>query len=562
MRRHLDAGRRRRRRFGTGVAAAAALAVAVGAGVQSSSAAWVSSTTLGDAVGSASSSCTTPGVYRTTASSRWLAGSVAGAPLTARAALAPMTADNPASIAVFPAGAVPQGSDAATTAVSSASAAAALGSALTAPSGSQTQYAAATSTGTSVAGVGAVDTAGIASGSAPALGALDVDGLLGQVSGGTAAAGDLSRLRLAVGRVAATSTLRECSRRWGASLASALDRGVTVSSLSLTTRTASVTRLVGATGAQRAAVRTAFDAVTGGAGTSPAETSLAGTAGTGLVGAVNAALGSLGSLARAGGASATVRIGADLGAVDTAAAQTTPAGGLVRLDASAGDVVVDVGSLAPAAPAPNTALLTAADASRIASGTSAAAGAVVTDVGAAWSAAASEATVSVDVSVPVVLAGATIATVGESMSGTVAQFAAGTETRSAPSVVVLSVLDPTSLLAAVTAQLAPLLLGPVEGAVGTVVSAPLTAAVADAKGSLATSLTAARSALPGELGVLPAVLSVTLNEQPDVAPHPAPAAGTGGGYRTTALRLKVLGGSALDLAVATTSVGPDRTVNE
>ena len=55
-----------------------------------------------------------------------------------------------------------------------------------------------------------------------------------------------------------------------------------------------------------------------------------------------------------------------------------------------------------------------------------------------------------------------------------------------------------------------------------------------------------------------------MNEQPDVAPYPAPAPGTGpaGSRRVTALRVQVLGGRALDLAFASASVGPDRTVNE
>ena len=61
------------------------------------------------------------------------------------------------------------------------------------------------------------------------------------------------------------------------------------------------------------------------------------------------------------------------------------------------------------------------------------------------------------------------------------------------------------------------------------------------------------------------MLSVTLNEQPDVVPFPTPLAGTGsaaGAYLVTAMRVKVLGGQALDLAIDTTSVGPDTTINQ
>lgn len=554
-----------RRRAGVALAMAAALTVVVTVGVRPTFASWVSTTSLSDSVGVASSSCTTPGVYRTTASSRFLSGSVAGVPLPSGGGLAALTADNPATGATFPSGATPQGADAATGTLGNATVASAIQAAggvtaLAAPSGSQTLYSAATSTGRSVAAAGAVttagaiDAAGIAGGTRAAVGSVDVSSVLGAVPGGTAAAGSLSQLGLSIGHVASTATLNECARRWGASLSSALTRATSVPALTLGTRADAVTGLVTAIGAQRAAIGSRIALVTAGASTSPAETAIGGAAGDDLVSALRSVLGLLSSLV--GTATSTVTVTTDMSAVTAAATSTSSAAsGLVRLDGANGDIRVDLASLAGAtSPAPNTPVITSGAVSAIGTGVSTSAAALTDSVGSAMDAALAGTTIRVDVAVPLLGLGSVTAR----LEGSATEFAAGTESVQGPVVTLLQGVNlPIGLDLTAIASIAPALLRvSARSPVATQVIAPLTSVVGTARSSLTTALTTTQSTVVAQLAPLSSLLSITLNEQPAAAP--------GGPYTVTALhvRLRVAGTDALDLAVATSSVGPDRTINE
>lgn len=555
-------GRGPARRIALTTAVVASLTVAVTVGAHPTSAAWVGSTSLGQAVGSTSSSCTTPGAYRTTASGRFLRGSVAGVPVTA-GSLAPMTADNDATSVAFSTGATAQGGDGATSAVPGSAAANAVQAAagtpvLSSPSGSQTQYAAATSTGRSVAASGAVtsggaiDSAAIAAGTGPAVGGLGVSAVLATVPGGASASGALSQLGLTIGSAASSATLNECARRWGASLSSALTRTATVSGLSLSTRVAAVNDLLGAVRTGRDSVDTRIAGIT--AGTSTAETAIGTAAGSDLATAVKNALGLLSGLV--GTASSTVSIAADTSGAATAVQDPrSGAGGLVQLDGSTGDVRVDLAGLAGAAsPAPNTAVLPAATTATIATGVSTASGGLVSAVDTAWDAALTGTTVSVDLVVPLTGLGS----VKASLRGSAAAFAAGTETVSGPVVVLLpgAVLPIGLDLTAITSIAPALLTVSAKSVVATKVVGDLSTTVDAAKSSLDTALTTARSVIPTQLAALSTLFDITLNEQPTAA--------AGDPYRVTALRIHVRTASAdaLDLAIASASVGPDRTVNE
>lgn len=571
MRRPLLPRGARRRALGA-LAVAAALTTVVTVGVRPTSAAWVTSASVGRSVGVASSTCTTPGVYRTTARSRFLAGSVAGVPVDSSGALAALVADNDATSTSFTAGSTARGADAATTTVSSSAASAA--AAPLSPSGSQTQYASAGSTGTSSAGAGAVTTGGaidgaaIASGTAPTVGSVEISGALAGVPGGIAAAGQLSQLRLTSGAAGATATLNECARRWGSSLSSALSRTVTVQSLGLSTRMSAVSDLVAAA-ADRTAIDAAVAGVTGGSGTSSAETAIGAAAGGDLVAALKSTLGAvLGSAV--GSPSATVVVTSDFGGVATAGRQSFSAPSTpVRLDGRTGDLTADLSAIAgTTAPAPNTDLLSAATTSTIAAGASGASGAFVDAVDQAWSSSTSMTgtTIRVDLSVPI----ANVGTVTATLSGTAADFVARNETVSHPLLTLLPTaslpvglgLDLSAVTALVQAIPASQLTGSAKSVVDVRVVSPLTDAIAATRTALGTALTTARSRIAGQLAVLPDVAAVTLNEQPDVAPFPSPVAGMGSGYQVTAVRVKVLGGRALDLAIDATSVGPDRTINQ
>ncbi|GAA2754157.1 choice-of-anchor G family protein [Amnibacterium kyonggiense] len=559
----------RRRTIGA-LAVAAALTTVVTVGVRPTTAAWVASASVGQSVGVASSTCTTPGVYRTTSTSRFLAGSVAGVPLGASAGLAALTASNDAGTIAFPTGVTMQGRDAATSTVPSGAASAA--AAPLSPTGAHAQYAAARSTGISSAAAGAVtaggaiDGAAITNGTAPTVGGVAVSSALAGVTGGTAAAGQLSQLRLTTGAAAATATLNECVRRWGASLSSALTRTVEVRSVDLSTRASAVSDLLAAA-ADRTTIDAAVSGVTGGSATSSTETAIGTAAGGDLATAVRNAVGALLS-ASVGTPSATVTVTSDFSGVTTAAQQTVAAPSApVRLNGATKDLTVDLSAIAgTTSPAPNTDLLSAATTSAIAAGVSGASGALVDAVDRAWSTSLDGTTIRADLSVPI----AGLGTVTATLSGRAIDFVAGTETVSGP---VLTLLPNASLplgigldLTAVTALIRAIpttqLTGSARSVVGTQVVTPLTGAITSTRTALGAALMTARSRIAGQLAVLPDVVAVTLNEQPDVAPFPTPVAGMGTGYQVTAVRVKVLGGRALDVAIDATSVGPDTTINE
>lgn len=550
-----------RRRVLGAVATAAALAAVVTVGVRPTFASWVSTAQLGQPVGVASSTCTTPNVYRTTASSRFLAGSVAGVPLTGAAALAALTAGNPASTATFSSGATPRGSDGASGAVANAAIASAVQSAggvvgLTAPSGSQTQYAAATSTGTSIAGAGSVTNAGaIDLPSGTSGGTLAVSALLGQVAGGTAAAGTLSDIGMSVGRVASAATLNECALRWGAPLSSALTRSSSVSSLSVSARSAAVHSLVAALGTQQDSVSAAFTTARTSTDVSSARAAIGTAAGNDLVAALRATLGAVLS-ALLGQPTVDVSITGD--ASDAAvSAQPAVTSGPVTVDGSADGLTVDVAALAGQAPAADTAVLTSADGGTISAASQTAAQQLVSGVRTRWTAAAGGVGISASVRVP--LSG--LGEVTSRLSGTAAQFAAGTEAVSGP---VLTLLPGASLpgvdLTAVTALVAGISAGALTSsskqATTTWLLAPLTTAITDAGTALTAPLAAFGSAVPSEASTLTSLFSVTLGERSGTG------SGPGSSYSVTALHVRVKGGAALDLSVASSSVGPDTTVNQ
>jgi hypothetical protein len=281
---------------------------------------------------------------------------------------------------------------------------------------------------------------------------------------------------------------------------------------------------------------------------------------------VSGALSAIGASGVPGTPTASVSISSDLAGATAAAGETTTAGsGLVSLDGGAGVVTADLTKLQnPANAAPNTSVLTSGDTTSIAAGVGTAAATLVGDVGTAWTGAASASRITVDVIVPVSALGLPLVTVEQRMTGSLADFLDPSHVWPAPSVTVLGTLNPTAFTAALTAQLPSLLLGPLQTTVGTAVSAPLTSAITTARSALAAALTVAQAAMPTELARLSTLFSITLDEQPDVAPYPTAAAGIGPGYVTTALRVhvEVAGADALDLAVASTSVGPDRTINQ
>lgn len=549
----------RRRVIGV-LAVVAALTTVVTVGIRPTSASWVMTADLGRQVGTTSSSCTTPGVYRTTASSRFLSGSVAGVPLPSLS-LPALTADNPATGATFPVGSTAAGTDAATSATSGSSmATAALNAsgvtAYTSPAGSQNQYVSATSAGRSGAASGSVTSAGtidLASGSSG--GTLDVSALLGQVAGGTAAAGALSSIGLSVGRIASSATLNECALRWGAPLSSALSRSSSLSSLSVSSGSAAVHSLVTSVGTQQSAVTGAFTTARTSTSANSARTAIGTAAASDLVTALKSLLGGVLTLLL-GAATADVTITGD---ASGAAVSSQPAvtSGPVTINGSSDAMTVDLVGLAGQAPAANTAVLTSSDSTTISAASQTAAQQLVSDIKTGWTSAASGVGISVFVRVP--LAG--LGDVTSTISGTAAQFAAGTETVNGPVLTLLPGanlpgVDLTVLTSLVAGLAGSLLTASSRQATTDRLLTPLTSAITGAGTALAAPLAAFGTAVPGEASTLTSLFSVTVNEQS------ATAAGPGGSYSITAVHVRVKGGSALDLSIATSSVGPDLTINQ
>ena len=440
-----------------------------------------------------------------------------------------------------------------------------------------------------VTNTGAIDTGAIDAGTAPTVGSLALSSLplVGAPLSG------LSDVGLTIGAVASSATLDGCSLAWsgGAPSSSQLQRAYSVSTLEAQLSSAAVASLFGATGTVPTLVsgaQTQLGSLFGtNSTTGTAESGIAASALTALTSAVTSALGSIHvagiSVAVGTGGASSTTVLMDLSTVSSllTGVLVDSAGG-VSVDLASGAVTIDAAKQLPGGlngqPA-NTDILTAAQLATAASRVGALLNARITAVNAALLAALNAATVTVQADVTVAAtvpilfpSGVAALNVYMGYTGTIAQFAAGTETVSGPTVSALPGLGLISgLLSAVTTPLTANLgagLGVTTSVAAAVFSqavTPITSTAASllsmANAAAATTLTA----LSGSLAALSSVLSITLNSQPDRSPSPpfpvtAPQPNE---YFVSALHIGMLDStvsgatSLLSLFLATSSVGPN-----
>ena len=443
------------------------------------------------------------------------------------------------------------------------------------------------STGASgaITNTGFIDTGAIAGGTAPTAGRLTLSSLplVGAPLSG------LTDVVLNIGAVASSATLDGCSLAWtgGAPTASQLQRDYRISTLNAQLTSAAVRALFGPTGTVPTLVSGAQTQVTNLFGTvgatGTAEAGIAGTALTSLTGAVSTALSSINvlgiSVAVGTGSTTSTTIQLDMSTATSLATGTlVEPGGAISVDLASGVVTVDVEKLAVGGlngRLPNTSVLTTAQLADVATRVSTLLTTRIAAITAALQAALATATVSVQTdvkvaaTVPIVApSGINALNVHMGYTGTLAQFAAGTQTVSGPTVTILSgtgiggaLLNP--VLSALTTNLgtASAVTTSVVAAVVAQAYTPISATISTAQTTAATAAGVTASALDSTLAALSSILSVTLNSQPDQTPFPNEPADAvqAGEYFVSALRIGVLdapaGAPLLDLFLASSSVG-------
>lgn len=415
-----------------------------------------------------------------------------------------------------------------------------------------------------VSNSGAIALARPAPASSPSFATLSLASVVSAVLGAGAAdlVGEVSRLTLELGAVAALARLDQCDAEWA--VAGALQRDYAIADLDLDIASPLVAALVATARSTMTRVETLDSADPAVAVAIAADAgSLLAASGLGLA---------------VGSATTSLNLAVDWSTVNTIL--TTPfgdAGGLVVVDPAAGTIGIDLDAVVNAvdglnALAPNTeVLINEAMIASIESALIAAIGDWALDLTTAMSAALAAAVVSGTVSLSVVdaVTGAPTATIGLAVSGaSLASLVAGTAGPAASLTVTVLVTDVGgTLAAALTALFDPELQSIVGNAITTAVTAATTElgatlrAAADATTDPLVRLVAGLTrGLFGPAGVASLLVNVQ-NDPVTGSPEPAdwstiPA----GRYDVAAVRLVVLGllvgGRDLDLVLARGSAGP------
>lgn len=582
------------------VAAISVTAIVAGVltGTTASTAAWTDTEFVTADVGSLDCASATDLASRATG--RFVTGRLGGVPLDPIVGLSGATVSNDGTTVSASSGSVPSGTDAfgAPIGVSAVGSLITAGIGATLPlnwgTGVYNQYGQARETGVStgasgaVTNSGAVDTGAVAGGTAAKVGTLRLSDLTGL---GPTLAG-LTDVTLAVGAVAALATMDGCPMAWdGRSTpdATELQRSYLLSSLEAELTSTAVRQLTGPGGTVPTSVATLQSALTGLIGTpttsGTAETSVANSVLSSLTGTVSGLLGALSSpllaLSIGNGHEVSVGVGIDLTAVTNYL--TGPlTDGAVTVDLASGRISVNIDALSGGLNnrAPNTRLLTSANLADVVDRVETLLAQRLAQVNTALTTALNAATVSISVDVKVaatLLAVWPLPGIGPvnalnvhlGYTGSVAQFAAGTQTVTGPSVTLLSgtgigdaLLNP--LVGGLTAALLnPVLTTVTPGvvsAVATQLTTPITGLISTVLTTSTTALSSTILALDPVLQTLAAILDITVNAQPDVAPNPAPPTPSQPGeFHVSALRIGVLnapsGSSLLSLSLANASVG-------
>lgn len=564
-----------RRRIRVALAGAAAVTLVVPLASTTTLASWRTTSSLVGGVASASSDCTTSGVYTSTASAQGVSGSMGSTSFSNAPALKATSALSAFGAATFTGDALPQGDDDASRSVSSGDVRAAVESAtdavlpLSPAGGALMQYVRTRSSGVASAAAGDVTSFGSPGRGAP-FGTLDLRALLDDAGDGSAAAPTFQSLGLDIGSLASRATLDECARRWSTPLTQALTRSVAVSDLALRVKDSASTAFLTSAAAQTAAMTAALNSVTGdSSGLTPSESAVQAAAASALQNTLATASANLGLRALLTGpsgsllsSSASVAITADLRPLSAAgSAAAHDASGLVTLDGGTGVLTLDLRrATGTNSPAPNTDLL-GIGSGTLTGATVAATAAYADAERGAWAAVERQTAVSVTATASV----AGLVRITTTASGTLADFASHNETIGALSVDVLGPLgiSPSTLRAALTSLLPSLFVPQLEAAVVSAPSAPTTVldlARATAENALAIASSTASQDLPVHLASLGNTLALTGNEQFDSGPSSGSPREV---YGTTALhvRLRVGTADALQLYLARVQVGPAFTRN-
>ncbi len=467
-----------------------------------------------------------------------------------------------------------------------------LGSTRTLPlsqdTGIETQYARATTAGTSTGASGAVTSAGnglvslgTPDSSAPGIGSLDLDSALsatvGQKLGG--AASELADVSLNVGALGSETSLDSCDALWAEITdAASVVRSYVLSKLGLTFTSS----LVGT------AVTDATDSVNSLTSTlnliEPTGTSVTtGSVLTALGTAISNTTSPLLPLSLSG--SATVTAGVSFNPSSALSVLTgTTTDGPVTVDLGTGEISVDLAQLngfssLNSQPA-NTELLSSAALTNLTTEIDGAiATAITSTLEDAIVATLDSATVSVIVKTPIALAGVAAANITITISGTAGQFLSpGTQGEPTVSIakvdlsstalsLVLGLLNLDTVLSTIlTNMVTPLTSDLVPALASAVVSPVIAAATTDVDSSIttlnSTMLAPVYSALGGVVGVIGDGVEVTINAQPDAAGGVgSPETAQAGEFFESALQVGVLdtvdGSSTLDLFLGSSAAGPN-----
>jgi hypothetical protein len=582
------------------LALAALLAALTLFGTYGTNASWIDQEFANGDVGALD--CTTASDFTTRASGRYFTGTIDGDELDNTAGITGIVVTNDGTSSTAVAGnpgAVSLGSDAYSAPLSASVINGAISAGGTVPLplnwgvGTYNQYGMAHDNGISVGASGAVtnggaiDADGVNQSTVPTTGELNVSDVP-TAGGSIVGLGDVS---MGIGAVAATAQLDGCALAWSGGLPTTaeLQRDYLVSSLDTGFTSDALYQLFGPsgtvpdlTGALQNQVTTLFGT---GSDTGTAESGIAGTALGSVSTTVSGVLGASSvpgvvELSAGTGSTSSTTVTMDLSSVSGLLGGST-SDGTVALDLASGGATADLGALAGGLNGrpPNTDVFTKAQIDDLVSRVDALLQARIDAIDAATQTALDAATVNVQVDdvvaasvLPGIIAPVNALNVHLGYTGTIAQFRAGTETVSGPTVTVLAgsgisnaILSPlttsleTALVAPITGTVTPAVLS----AVSAQAYAPLATGAADLASSAMTALDATQLSLGTALSTLGDLLSVTVNSQPDQSPYPAAPSPSpiAGEYFVSALRVKMLntvgGTTAFEVYFATASAGPN-----
>jgi hypothetical protein len=546
--------------------------------------------------------CDAPVGLESRATGRFLTGRLGGASLDPVVGLQGVTVSNDGSLVTHSAGAVASGTDAWGQPITASAVGGLISAQLGATlpfdfgTGTYNQYGQAHATGIStgasgaVTNSGAVDTGAISGGTAAKAGTLHLSDLPGL---GTTLAG-LQNVDLEIGAVAALATLDGCESAWDGTTPSASDiqRSYIVSELKALLTSQAVAALVGTGGVVPNSVGLVQSSLTGliGAPTTmgTGEQSIATSALNSLTSTVDGLLDGLSTailtLDIGSGHTATAGLTIDLSTV-TSYLTGSLSDGVVGIDLASGRITVDIGGLAGGLNGrdPNTRVLTSTQLNDVLDRVEDLLQARLAQIDTALDTALAAATLHIEIDVKVqatLLAIFPLPGIGPinalnvnlKYDGTLAAFAGGTETVTGPAVTILggtgigdALLNP--ILSGLTSGLLNPIINVVTPAVVTAVASglttPIQGLISTNLSTITNGLTSTITALDPVLDALAAIVDITLNSRPDVAPLPSapipsPLAGE---YFETAIRVGVLnapgGSSILSLYLASASVGPN-----